>query len=186
MNKIIVIGAIALSLGMSGCGNTPSKELRYQIKTVDKTVNAIPDWYTNLPVDEDMIYSAGTATAPDLQLAVDIATLNAKTTLADRIDGKLDSMTKSLVSKIGESVDASVITELERVSKNVIAEVDVAGYIPKEIEVFPSDNQYMAFVLLEYSDREATKVYTNRLRKQKLFSNELWDELDYETDNIAE
>ena len=178
MNKIFIIGAIALSLGMSGCGNTPSKELKYQMKVVDKTVNDIPDWYTELPVDEDMIYSAGTATAPDLQLAVDIATLNAKTTLADRIDGKLDSMTKSMVSKIGENVDASVITELERVSRNVIAEVDVA--------VFSADNQYMAFVLLEYSNREATKVYVNRLRKQKLFSNELWDELDYETDNITE
>ena len=189
MNKIFIIGAIALSLGMSGCGNTPSKEVKYQIKVADKTVNAvndIPNWYSALPVDEDMIYSAGTATAPDLQLAVDIATLNAKTTLADRIDGKLDSMTKSLVSKIGESVDASVITELERISRNVIAEVDVAGYVPKEVAVFPSDNQYLAFVLLEYSNREATKVYVNRLRKQKLFSNELWEELDYETDNITE
>ena len=64
--------------------------------------------------------------------------------------------------------------------------MDVAGYIPKEVEVFSADNQYMAFVLLEYSNREATKVYVNRLRKQKLFSNELWDELDYETDNTTE
>ena len=71
----------------------------------------------------------------------------------------------------------------------MINEVDVAGYIPKEVKVFPSDNQYMAFVLLEYSNKEAIKVYTNRLRRQKLFSNdidELWDELDYETDNTAE
>ena len=132
MNKIFIIGAIALTLGMSGCGNTPSKELRYQIRNVDKTVDVIPDWYTDLPVEEDMIYSAGSATAPDLQLAVDIATLNAKTTLADRIDGKLDSMTKSLVSKIGESVDASVITELERVSRNVIdiIQVQTSGQQP--------------------------------------------------------
>ena len=41
-------------------------------------------------------------------------------------------------------------------------------------------------VLLEYSDREATKVYTNRLRKSKLFSDDLWGELDYETSSIAE
>ena len=90
-------------------------------------------------------------------------------------------MTKSLVSQVGENVDASVITELERVSKNVIAEVDVAGYSRKELDVIASGNQFMAFVLLEYSDKEATKVYTNRLKKYKLFSNNLWDELDYET-----
>ena len=146
----------------------------------------VPEWYTDLPVDDDMIFSSGAATAPDLQLAVDIATLNAKAKLADRIDGRLDSMTKSLVSKVGDTVDASVITELERVSKNVIAEVDVAGYSRKELDVIASGNQYMAFVLLEYSDREATKVYTNRLRKYKLFSDNLWDELDYETSNIIE
>ncbi len=146
----------------------------------------VPEWYTDLPVDDDMIFSSGAATAPDLQLAVDIATLNAKAKLADRIDGRLDSMTKSLVSKVGDTVDASVITELERVSKNVIAEVDVAGYSRKELDVIASGNQYMAFVLLEYSDREATKVYTNRLRKYKLFSDNLWDELDYETSAIIE
>ena len=95
-------------------------------------------------------------------------------------------MTKSLVSQVGENVDASVITELERVSKNVIAEVDVAGYSRKELDVIASGNQFMAFVLLEYSDREATKVYTNRLKKYKLFSNNLWDELDYETSAIIE
>ena len=95
-------------------------------------------------------------------------------------------MTKSLVSKVGENVDSSVITELERVSKNVIAEVDVAGYSRRELDVIASGNQFMAFVLLEYSDREATKVYTNRLRKSKLFSDDLWGELDYETSSIAE
>ena len=146
----------------------------------------VPEWYTDLPVDDDMIFSSGAATAPDLQLAVDIATLNAKAKLADRIDGRLDSMTKSLVSKVGDTVDASVITELERVSKNVIAEVDVAGYSRKELDVIASGNQFMAFVLLEYSDREATKVYTNRLRKYKMFSDNLWDELDYETSAIIE
>ena len=157
-----------------------------QSKQVEKTVKMVPEWYTDLPVDDDMIYSSGAATAPDLQLAVDIATLNAKAKLADRIDGRLDSMTKSLVSQVGENVDASVITELERVSKNVIAEVDVAGYSRKELDVIASGNQFMAFVLLEYSDREATKVYTNRLRKYKLFSDNLWDELDYETSAIIE
>ena len=41
--------------------------------------------------------------------------------------------------------------------------------------------------LLEYSDKEATKVYTNRLRKNKLlFPNDLWGELEYETSGTAE
>ena len=89
-----------------------------------------------------------------------MATLNAKYTLADRINGKLDAMMKTFTSKIGsDDIDSSVLSEVEKVSKNVIASVDVAGYNPKEIEVYPSGTQYRAFVLLEYSDDEDQKDY---------------------------
>ena len=159
MNKIIVL--IMMCIFVSACGVTPPRDYILQSKEIERTVKMVPEWYTDL--------------------------LNAKAKLADRIDGRLNSMTKSLVSKVGENVDASVITELERVSKNVIAEVDVAGYTRRQLDVIASGNQFMAFVLLEYSDKEATKVYTNRLRKNKLlFPNDLWGELDYETSNIVE
>ena len=65
-------------------------------------------------------------------------------------------MMKTFTSKIGsDDIDSSVLSEVEKVSKNVIASVDVAGYNPKEIEVYPSGTQYRAFVLLEYSDNES-------------------------------
>ena len=60
------------------------------------------------------------------------------------------------------------MSEVEKVVKNVIASVDVAGYNPKEIEVFPSGTQFRAFVLLEYSDTEARKIIMNRMMKDKL------------------
>ena len=50
----------------------------------------------------------------------------------------------------------------------VIASVDVAGYNPKEVEVFPSGTQFRAFVLLEYSDTEARKVIMNRMMKDRM------------------
>ena len=73
------------------------------------------------------------AQSPDLQLSIDLATLNAKYTLADRINGKLDAMMKTFVSRLGtdDDVSASTMSEVEKVTKNVIASVDVAGYNPK-------------------------------------------------------
>ena len=39
----------------------------------------------------------------------------------DRINGKLDSMTKQFIAKTGSTdIDSSVLNELERVTKNVI------------------------------------------------------------------
>ena len=74
------------------------------------------------------------------------------------------------MSRLGQDNDvtASTITEVDKVVKNVIASVDVAGYNPKEIEVYPSGTQFRAFVLLEYSDTEARKVIMNRMMKDKL------------------
>ena len=133
MIKYGVVGASALILGLGACTNKDAPILEndtveYKTQQVEQTVSIVPDWFRELPEHDKNIYSAGTATAPDIQLAIDVATLNAKTVLADRINGKLDSMTKSFVAKIGQSdVDTSVLTEIETVTKNVIATVDVTG-----------------------------------------------------------
>ena len=188
---LATVSMVALTLGACGANNPKSMvdtpEIRYKTAKVERAVDVIPSWYKKMPKKKGSIFTVGSATAPDLQLAVDIATLNGKVVLADRINGKLKAMTKSWMAKFGQSdVDTRVMSEIEKVAKNVIANVDVAGYSPVEVDVSAAGTQYRAFVLLEYSDREATKVYTNRLRKSKLFSDNLWDELDYETGNIIE
>ena len=164
-------------------------EIKYKTAKVKVAVAQVPKWYSKMPEEKDAIFTVGSATAPDLQLAVDIATLNGKVVLADRINGKLKAMTKSWIAKFGQSdVDARVMTEIEKVAKNVIANVDVAGYNPVETEVFAAGTQYRAFVLLKYSDKEASKIIMNRLRKDRMIysrlrSTEAWKELEDEVNN---
>jgi hypothetical protein len=191
MIKYGVVSASALLIGLGACTNKDapiieSNTIEYKTEQVQTAVSVVPDWFKQMPEHDRNIYSAGTATAPDIQLAIDVATLNAKTVLADRINGKLDSMTKSFVAKIGQSdVEASVLTEIETVTKNVIASVDVAGYSQVKLDVLPAGTQYRAFVLLEYSDIEATKIMMNRLRKDRMIysrirSTKAWEELERE------
>ena len=190
MNKITTISAIALAVGLNACANKDEIALKpevvYKTEKVASQIDTIPEWYMNMPESDDTIFSSGTATAPDMQLAVDIAIMNAKTTLADRINGKLDSMTKSFVAKIGsDDLDTSVLTEIEKTSKNVIASVDVAGYNVDEMEIIQDGVQYRAYVLLAYNSKEATKVLLNRLKKDRMVysrlrSTEAWKELENE------
>ena len=189
---LVTVSAVALTLGACGAKQPKSlvdtPEIRYQTQKVTSAVSMIPKWYKKMPDEKGAIFTVGSATAPDLQLAVDIATLNGKVVLADRINGKLKAMTKSWIAKFGQSdVDARVMTEIEKVAKNVIANVDVAGYNPVETEVFAAGTQYRAFVLLKYSDNEASKIIMNRLRKDRMVysrlrSTQAWKELEREVE----
>ena len=194
LNNIKLISSVvAIAIGLGACQTnkesiTSNPQIVYQTNTVSKQIEQIPEWYLNIPSGDDTIYSSGSARAPDLQLAVDIAVMNAKTTLADRINGKLDSMTKSFVAKIGSNdLDTSVLNEIEKVSKNVIASVDVAGYIIDKSDVTQEGTQYRAYVLLAYNNEEATKVLMNRMKRDKMIysrirSTEAWKELENEVD----
>ena len=194
MNAKLFAGVSILALTLGACASNEPKplvetpEVIYKTEKVSAAVATIPDWYKERPEKKGSIFTAGAATAPDLQLAVDIATLNGKIVLADRINGKLSAMTKSFVAKFGQSdLDSSVMVEVEKVAKNVIAEVDVAGYSPVKVEIYAAGTQFRAFVLLEYSNKEAYKIIMNRLRKDRMVyarlrSTEAWKELEFEVD----
>ena len=175
--KYYGIGAIALMVGLGACAKNPDPTkivntpmVKYKTAKVEAAVSQVPSWFEKLPNKDNIIYSVGSSSSPDLQLSVDLATLNAKYTLADRINGKLDGMMKTFISRLGQDddVSASTITEVDKVVKNVIASVDVAGYNPTKVKVYPNGTQYRAFVLLEYSDKEARKIIMNRLMKDRM------------------
>ena len=147
MNTKLMASVSVLALVLAGCASnepkplTETPEVKYKTAKVEAATSIIPDWYKKMPEKKGSIFTVGAAVAPDLQFAVDIATMNAK--------------------------------------------VDVAGYNPIEVDVFPSGTQYRAFVLLEYSDKEAAKVLFNRMRKDRMVysrlrSNEAWKELERE------
>ncbi len=198
MNTKLMASVSTLALVLNACASQEPKplaetpEVIYKTAKVNAAVSVIPSWYNEMPEKKGSIFTTGSATAPDLQFAVDIATINAKVVLADRINGKLKAMTKTWMAKLGQTdADATVMSEIEKVAKNVIANVDVAGYSPVKVDVFPSGTQYRAFVLLEYSDKEAAKIIFNRLRKDRMVysrlrSNKAWKELEEEVNKSEE
>ena len=198
MNNIkLISSAVAIAIGLSACQTNKESimgrpEVVYKYSTVNQQIEKIPEWYLQIPSADDTIYSSGSAKAPDLQLAVDIAIMNAKTTLADRINGKLDRLTQSFVAKIGsDDLDTSVLTEIEKTSKNVIASVDVAGYVVDQSDITQEGTQYRAYVLLAYNSEEATKIMMNRMKRDRMIysrirSTEAWKELEDEVNKSKE
>ena len=177
----------AAMLALGACSNTnvetaskapPSvtdiASYEYKANVVQDNVDVLPEWFTERPEDDKAIYAVGTAITPDLQLSVDIAVMNAKSTLADRINGRVSSQAKTFISKIGsDETDTSILSEVEKVTKNLVADVDVAGYKVAEQKIVSSGTQYRSFVLLEYSDVESQKILLNLLRNDRLLLNKI-------------
>jgi hypothetical protein len=176
MKNIALIATSALVLG--ACSNNTASLLKdpveYNKIKVETQVNIIPEWYLQYPKEDNTIFSSGTAVTPDMQLAMDIAILNAKTTLADRINGRLSSKTKQFITRIGSNdLDSAVAQDIQKVTTNLIADVDVAGYAVSNSKIVQDGPQYRAFVLLEYSDIEANKIIVNRLRKDSMLLDKI-------------
>jgi len=196
VKKFVMLGAV---VALGACSSTdkvavmdkPVMSYEDKVEAVEQQIEIIPDWYLEPPKSESVIYATGTSASPDLQLSMDIAVLSAKTTLADRINGRLRSQTKSFMSRIGTDVDAAVLQEVEKATKNIIADVDVAGYRVDKSHVVQNGNQYRAYVMLEYSDSEANKILANRLRADrvllsKIRSTQAYQELDAAVDKQHE
>jgi len=149
------------------------KKEEVRVAAVKDSVAEIPSWYGNPPGDEHSVYAPGTATSTDLQFAIDKAVLAAKRSLADRLNSRLSSKMKEFVSESGASENAQMVTESERVTSNLISEVNLTGYAVTERRLIPSGNQYRAYVLLQYPLGSANRLLVEQVKKNDALEGKL-------------
>ena len=178
--SILVLGGSLVA----GCASPPpgspaavyeeeKKKEEARVEATKGTVEELPEWYTELPQEEHAVFAAGTATSPDLQLAMDKGTLNAKRTLADRINGLLSSKMKEFVAEVGQGEDTEVVTEVERVTTNLITEVNVAGYSQADAKAIPQGNKYRVYILLQYPVGKANRILVDQVKKNRIIEAKL-------------
>ena len=196
MMAIIGLVAACSSNDMTNESNCPvgmsGVDCENEIARVEKNADSVPEWMLEHPESDEAFYSAGTAVSSDLQLSIDKATLAAKRTLADRIGGELSSQIKEFVIEGGDLYDSDVITlDVEQTTKNVIAQVTVAGYNPSKMEVYPLGRLYRTFVLLEYPIGSSNDILVEQIRKNRLLyahvrASKAFAELESEVDDKRE
>ena len=189
MNKMNLLGSVAIiaTVGVLGaCSNkdlsvdgSPYDNCPAHMQTtpdgckalkevVEKNADSVPDWMLNLPAEDEAFYSAGTAISRDMQLAIDKANLAAKRTLADRIGGELSNQIKEFVIESGDMYEGDIITlDVERTTKNVMAQINVAGYKPSKLEIYPLGTMYRVYALLEYPIGGANDILIQQIRKNR-------------------
>ena len=168
----LVIGATALSLFLAACGSTHTikQEATFESDGVVKQVlNEVPQWYiaaevkkgliTNRDADQ-FIYGVGTSVSPDLQLAINKATMVAKADLADQINGELNARSEQFITELGQEGNKQVASRVEETIVNTISATTVVGYDEFAKDIFiTADQNYRVYVGLKWGYNENNKLF---------------------------
>ena len=168
----LVIGATALSLFLAACSSTHTikQEATFESDGVVKQVlNEVPQWYIDAEVKKGLItnrdadqciYGVGTSVSPDLQLAINKATMVAKSDLADQINGELNARSEQFITELGQEGNKQVASRVEETIVNTISATTVVGYDEFAKDIFiTADQNYRVYVGLKWGYNDNNKLF---------------------------
>lgn len=165
MMKTILIALLALTL--TNCASTNYK-VKQEAKEEGRVLNQVPQWYIDAKVDKGFVfnrnadlfvYSVGQGSSPDLQLAIEKATMIAKAALADQLQGEMNQRTELYITEIGSNTNKEVASKIESTIVNVIAKTMVQGYETWEKAVYETPvGQYRVYIGLKMGVGDANRL----------------------------
>ena len=149
-----------------------ARELEAQ-KTVQTTVSKVPSWFLNAEGSPDFVYANATENSSDLQLSIDMAMLSGKRQLAQILGEMVSSRMTDFAAQTGGLEDAAVNKEVERVTKSVVADVQLGGYQREKIEVFPNGKTFRTYVRLSYSTSDLKRIMSKEIQKNEVLNTKI-------------
>ena len=183
MKKELIFPALVSLLALQGCmgpkpGSPEAKALVMQEmqeqkeEVVEDTVSDIPKWCIELPKSNVAIYSCGSGNSSQLNLARSRALLDAKRQIADQIDSEISSLMDDFMDTIGTDTSEQVRQETQIVTRNVIANAKLSGYMQKEAETQNIGSKFQHYILMEYPIGQANTALMNQLKQNEILSTQ--------------
>ena len=152
------------------------KEVEQQkaaVAAVTQSISKAPAWFLQPPVDTNTLYAAATESSPDMQMSMDMALLSAKRALAGSLGERVSSKMTDFASQTGSGNDVEVVKEIERVTKSVTTDVNVAGHVREKSEVIQEGRNYRTYVLLRYPVGENNRVVADQVKKSAVLDTKI-------------
>ncbi|MDX2192080.1 MAG: LPP20 family lipoprotein [Gemmatimonadales bacterium] len=156
MRQRFALGILTLALSACG-GSAPSQPAPKQV------VKTIPDWFTQVPRDPNMVFAASSAESRDLQLAVNKATQDGRFNLAQQLEVKYSGLSKRFQEETGTGADATLLDQFQQTYKGVVSQTLNGSRVSKQ-EVVPTGQTYRAYVLVEMPIGAANQVLVQKMK----------------------
>ncbi|MEK0435728.1 MAG: hypothetical protein RL369_1777 [Pseudomonadota bacterium] len=150
-----------------------AEQQKTAVKNVESAISKTPTWFVQPPQDANALYTTGTEASPDMQMAMDMAVLSAKRALAFQLGARTSAMMKDFAGQTGTAGDAEVSREIDRVTKSVAADINLAGFTREKSEIIAEGKNYRAFTLLRYPIGESNKVVADQVKRSKVLDTRL-------------
>lgn len=154
MKTIIAFLSIALLL-LYSCGGPEN------LNQVD--MGDIPDWYMELPEDENYIYSAKTGTSRDMQLALDKASTAARAEIAQKVEVKVQQLEKRFVEEIGSGEMPTLAQQFSTATKSVV-NVTLSDTEVVDKQMDDDGDFWRVYVLMRYPIGEAQTKFLEKIK----------------------
>ena len=175
MLKIILIALLALTLANCSktmTGKTSGNKI-YKVEEESKIaegriLNKVPQWFVDAQIEkglitnrdaENFIYGVGSGESPDLQLAIDKATMIAKASLADQLEGEMNKRADYYITEVGKEGNKKVASKIESTIVNIITDTKIRGYEEWHKGVFETPNgTYRVYIGLKMGIGDANRL----------------------------
>ena len=152
-------------LFVAACSGTTKVKNEGETKT--GMIEEIPKWYSEKvgnkgilnQKDKFYVYGVGTATSPDLQLAMEKAKIIAKADIADVLQGEINGKSQTYIEEVGQDMAKTTVTETNNTIINIIKNTKVQGYEQWKVEVSITPNkEYRVWMGLQLPLGEYNKL----------------------------
>jgi len=184
MRKLLVPSFILIAATIfAGCGG--SKQMGITPTATSETIKGIPDWYNKPPQDPNFMFSKGTATSRDMQLAVDKASDAARMELAKAIETRFEGLSKRFQEEVGTTIEAQYLDQFTQATKSIVSQV-LTGAQVEESEILTESGIFRAYVLMKMPVGASSEALLNKIKQQEQLytrfrSTQVFDELNAET-----
>ena len=160
-------------------------------KAVETNISKTPDWFLQNDNNPDAIYVTATEGAVDMQLSIDMAMLSAKRLLTQNLGELISSRMSEFASQTNSGDDINLNKEIERLTKTLVAEVQLNGYSRDRILVIPNGREYQTYVRLRFPTEGLKKMMAKEVKKNNIMATKVrktkaFEELEKEIEAARE